>query len=47
MFSTYRSVELDSKDGVAVAVVAYFRALLVVAHDQLPATNETTRCSFS
>lgn len=36
---TYRAVQLHSEDGVAVAVVTYFGAFLVVAHDQLPATR--------
>lgn len=43
LFEAYhqpRAVELDGEDGVAVAVVAYFRALLVVAHYQLPGRSD-------
>lgn len=37
---THRAVQLHGEDGVTVAVVTYLRPLLVVAHDELPATND-------
>lgn len=37
--ATYRSIELDGEDSIAVAVVANFCAFLVMAHYQLPGTR--------